>query len=46
MLMKSAILQLMAAAAIAALAFTSCVSRQSAVRVENQRDSLAVVVGE
>lgn len=46
MLMKSAILQLMAAAAIAALAFTSCVSKQSAVRVENQRDSLAVVVGE
>ena len=46
MLMKSAILQSMAAAAIAALAFTSCVSRQSAVRVENQRDSLSVVVGE
>lgn len=44
--MKTGILSLMAAAAIAAVASTSCVSKQTASRVETQRDSLAVVVSE
>lgn len=34
------------AAALAAIAFTSCVSKQVAVQAESQRDSLAVVVSE
>lgn len=46
MLMKTGILSLMAAAAMAAVACTSCVSKQTAARVETQRDSLAVVVSE
>lgn len=36
----------MTVATLAALAFTSCVSKQTAVRVETQRDSLEVVVSE
>ena len=46
MLMKTGILSLMAAAAMAAFSCTSCVRKPTAARVETQRDSLAVVVSE
>lgn len=44
--MKNGFVPMCVAAFLAAGAFTSCVSRQTAVQVENQRDSLAVVVNE
>lgn len=44
--MKNGIKQMIVASAVAAVAFTSCVSKQVAVQAENQRDSLAVVVSE
>lgn len=44
--MKNGIKPMIVAAALAAIAFTSCVSKQVAVQAESQRDSLAVVVSE
>lgn len=44
--MKNGIKPMIVAAALAAIAFTSCVSKQVAVQTESQRDSLAVVVSE
>lgn len=44
--MKNGIKPMIVAAAFAAIAFTSCVSKQVAVQAESQRDSLAVVVSE
>lgn len=44
--MKNGIKPMFVAAMFAAIAFTSCVSKQVAVQAESQRDSLAVVVSE
>lgn len=44
--MKNGIKPVIVAAALAAIAFTSCVSKQVAVQAESQRDSLAVLVSE
>lgn len=44
--MKNGIKPMIVAAALAAIAFTSCVSKQVAVQAESQRDSLAVLVSE
>lgn len=44
--MKNGIKPVIVAAALAAIAFTSCVSKQVAVQAEFQRDSLAVLVSE